>query len=201
MPESPKTTIYFVRHAQAENPNGIYYGRMPGFHLSSEGREQAKKLGEYFKDKPIEIIYTSPLERTYETANIISESLPKVNIIHDYDLIEVNMIGWQSLKYDEALKNEEHEHFMNDSLASLQGENLTQISERMKQVAAGICQKHAGRQIICVTHEFPISALELRLKNQPLEEIKAINKATGSITKIVLDEACNLVESDYIELS
>lgn len=194
------TTIYFVRHAQAENTEGIYYGRIPGFHLSELGRKQAEKVGKFFEGKNIDTIYTSPLERTFETANLIGQSLPNAKIIHDYELIEANMAGWQGLKYDEAYKNEEHERFLNDSKARIQGENLTQLAKRMRGVAEKICQKHPGKEVICVTHEFPIIALELSLKEHPLEELKAINLAAGSITKIVLDENCGLKETDYIEL-
>jgi broad specificity phosphatase PhoE len=194
------TTIYFVRHGQTENPEGIYYGRIPGFHLSKEGEEQAKRVGEFLRGKTIEVIYTSPLERTFETANIIGSFLPDVKIVHDYDLIEVNMAGWQGLKFDEAFKNEEHVHFLNDSKARVQGENLTQLAKRMREVVAKICEKHSGKEVVCVSHEFPIIALELNLKNHPLEELKAIDLTAGSVTKFVLGENCELKESDYIEL-
>jgi broad specificity phosphatase PhoE len=38
---TPPTTLHFVRHGKVDNRGHIYYGRLPGFHLSSEGLHQA----------------------------------------------------------------------------------------------------------------------------------------------------------------
>jgi broad specificity phosphatase PhoE len=69
------TTIYFVRHGEVHNPQGFYYGRLPGFHLSSEGLLQAKRAAAFLEKCQITAIYSSPLERATETAGIISEQL------------------------------------------------------------------------------------------------------------------------------
>ena len=43
-------------------------GRLPGWHLSDDGRAQAERLVETLRAQPIARIYSSPLERTVETA-------------------------------------------------------------------------------------------------------------------------------------
>lgn len=63
--------IYLVRHGETVlNQKGCYYGKTETA-LSSRGREQAKKLGTFFKDVPILRIVTSPRLRAVETAGII----------------------------------------------------------------------------------------------------------------------------------
>lgn len=194
------TTIYFVRHGEAENKDMIAYGRIPGFHLSKAGEERCKKLSKYFKDKSIVAIYTSPLERTFETANIIGATLPQIPIIHEYDLIEVDAIGWQGSRADQLFTNEIYEKFLSDSHAQLPGENLSQLAERMKKVTFKLAKKHLGKEFICVSHEFPILCLKLALQNQPLEMLRNINVFSASITKLALDGNQKLLQSDYIEL-
>jgi hypothetical protein len=35
------TVVHLVRHGEVRNPAGVMYGRLPGFHLSETGRQQA----------------------------------------------------------------------------------------------------------------------------------------------------------------
>jgi broad specificity phosphatase PhoE len=40
MPDT--TLVHLIRHGEVSNPHGVLYGRLPGFHLSEDGRLQAK---------------------------------------------------------------------------------------------------------------------------------------------------------------
>ncbi len=33
-----QTRVHVVRHGEVHNPDGVLYGRLPGFHLSEAGR-------------------------------------------------------------------------------------------------------------------------------------------------------------------
>src|SRR5689334_16774290 len=125
------TTIYYVRHAGTENAERIQYGRIPGFNLSENGKKQAAKMADFFANKKISQIFTSPLERCFETANIIAEKLPHTPITHSYDLIEVDSTEWQGSKMEDLFKLDQYERFLNDPDAKLPGENLNQLAERM----------------------------------------------------------------------
>jgi uncharacterized phosphatase len=71
-------TIYFVRHGESEaNVQNLRSGSMHNVpvHLTEKGREQARQAGEKLKDKNIELIVSSPLIRTVDTATIIAEAI------------------------------------------------------------------------------------------------------------------------------
>lgn len=174
-------------------------GRMPGFHLSPEGKERAKKVGEFLKDRPIKYIYTSPLERTFETANILSDFFPHAKLVHNYELIEIDASRWQAFKYEDLYKNNYYEAFLNDPNTDQVPENLNKLAERMVNFIEKICQKHRGEEVICVTHDDPIIALKLALEHKPLTLLKNYQFPMGSINKLVLDENCNLIETAYFE--
>ena len=35
---SDTTVVHLLRHGEVSNPRGVLYGRLPGYHLSEEGR-------------------------------------------------------------------------------------------------------------------------------------------------------------------
>lgn len=80
--------IFLVRHGQDEdNARGILNGRrdMP---LTKFGSEQAYAVAQKLKEYDIEVIYTSPLLRAYQTAQIISDVIAVDKVVVDQHLIE-----------------------------------------------------------------------------------------------------------------
>src|SRR6478735_6702951 len=62
------TLILLVRHGQTPTTGTVLPGRAPGLHLSDRGRAQAERVAERLAGLPVDVIYSSPLERTRETA-------------------------------------------------------------------------------------------------------------------------------------
>ena len=86
--------IYFIRHGESEaNKLDIGAGSEYETPLTDLGREQAKKTGQKLKSKRIDLIVSSPMERTVETAKIIAKEIgyePK-KILLNPDFVER---GW-----------------------------------------------------------------------------------------------------------
>ena len=61
--------IHLTRHGEVFNPQGILYGRMPGYGLSERGFEMAERGAEALpaKDPHIRALVSSPLQRAQET--------------------------------------------------------------------------------------------------------------------------------------
>ena len=81
--------IYIVRHGQTEkNRVRILQGRSD-IPLNEEGKNQAGCVRDWFQSQGItfDMIYSSPLQRAIETANIITDNCP-VRI--DQRLIEMD---------------------------------------------------------------------------------------------------------------
>lgn len=192
------THIYFVRHGKTDNQGNIIYGRIPGYPLGSSGREEANQAGEWLADKNISIIYTSPLERTFQTAEIISQHCPNTNIEHLFDLTETESTAWQGLTADQLFTNDAYETFINDPNADIGTENLNQIAARMSGVSHEILRKHKGQNIVCVSHEFPILCLKFFLEKKQLTGIKTTHLKTGGIMDFVFDDQDNFLEAKEI---
>ena len=65
------TKISLVRHGLVENPDQVYYGRLSGFKLADEGREQAAAAGQVLAQDSVAAIYHSPMLRASQTAEIL----------------------------------------------------------------------------------------------------------------------------------
>jgi probable phosphomutase (TIGR03848 family) len=65
-------TLVLVRHATTAATGKRLGGWTPGVHLDEPGREQARATGERLADLPVAAVYTSPLERTRETAKAVA---------------------------------------------------------------------------------------------------------------------------------
>jgi broad specificity phosphatase PhoE len=75
MPET--TRIFLCRHAHPANPDGVFYGHLPGFGLSELGKRQARGLGQFLAKYPVQRIYASPLQRAQETATLAIEQMAR----------------------------------------------------------------------------------------------------------------------------
>ena len=75
--------LYFIRHGETEfNASNISQGE--DTELSDAGLAQTKILAERFFKIPVDMIYSSPMKRAKQTAEIINSSLKKDIIYSDY---------------------------------------------------------------------------------------------------------------------
>ena len=79
---SDSTIVHLLRHGEVENPAGIVYGRLPGYHLSANGRSMAEAAADYFADRAVVALFCSPLERAQETAREAAAGQEAVCVSH-----------------------------------------------------------------------------------------------------------------------
>ena len=82
-----KTVMPRLRPGEVHSPPGILYGRLPGYHLSANGRGMAAAAADFFAERPVVAVFASPLERAQETARPVAERL-NLRITTDDRLIE-----------------------------------------------------------------------------------------------------------------
>lgn len=64
--------LLLLRHAPTRETGPKLTGRTPGVSLSEAGAKQAAELGQYLARAPIKRIFSSPMERTQETAAAVA---------------------------------------------------------------------------------------------------------------------------------
>ncbi len=68
-------TVYLIRHAQPIQAASLRYDVPPGPPLSADGQRQALMVASFLHNHPPLVIYTSPLDRALQTAQIIAAQL------------------------------------------------------------------------------------------------------------------------------
>src|ERR1700749_376700 len=81
------TVVHLLRHGEGHNPDHFLYGRLPGYHLSANGRMMAAAAADFFDGRPVTAVFASPLERAQETAQPVAGRLG-LQITTDEGLIE-----------------------------------------------------------------------------------------------------------------
>src|SRR4051794_34407906 len=91
--------LYLLRHGQHNLGGGVLAGRMPGVGLTERGRAEIAFAAERLAGENIAALYASPLQRTRESAEIVSERLGLPVEFRD-DLIELDFGDWTGTTFD-----------------------------------------------------------------------------------------------------
>lgn len=192
------TTIYLVRHAEVWNSEHIWYGRLPGYNLCPRGEFQAEKLKEYFADKNISIIYTSPLERTVQTAKIISDG--GIPIKKDARLLEANYTHWEGLPADDRPEKEVAEYKNHPLKVTYLGETLPEMEKRMVSAIKDAVKKHMSKKIIILSHADPIIIARLSFAGKSLDLLNKTKHLNAAIATLIFNDKLKCKGNDYKEI-
>lgn len=153
--QKAKNTYIFLRHGEAlSNKKNILSSLPESFenHLTPRGEKTIKNLAKQFKKKfKIDIIVASPLLRTKQTAQIISQIL-NVPIEYDLRLQEVNFGELNGKKVELYHQFIEYDHLNQFYRAPQNGENLFQVAKRAYEVILDLEKKYEKKTILIVTH-------------------------------------------------
>jgi len=165
------TNRYFIlRHGESLNnikdigncwPEKIYCP------LTKRGEKQIKKIAKDLKKKKIELIFSSDLLRTKQTAEIIEKELGLTSKF-DKRLREINVgiLNGKPLKeirkfWDKEGRLSPLECYLKHFQSSYpKGESYTDLKKRMYEFIKEIDKKYQEKNILIISHHRPLSLLE-----------------------------------------
>lgn len=150
-----KTSVYLIRHGESVgNRENRVRGRVD-FRLNANGTKQARALAGALKEKGIARIYSSPLKRALETAQIIAAQC-SCPIIESDPFCNIKLTPWEGrLKTEIAIAQPElWNTWMTDpeSLRLEGAETLDQVAERSLGELDRLIEKHRGETFAIVSH-------------------------------------------------
>ena len=166
-----QSVVHLVRHGQVHNPDGILYGRLPGYGLSEIGRAMAERLGEYFADAPLTHPRCSPLQRARETMAPIAANHPDLEIVTDDRVIEAANVfeGRNFGRYNQVLLLPQNLWHLRNPLRPSWGEAYPSIVARVRAAMRDAAQAAGdGGQALIVMHELPIWISRLAAEGRSL---------------------------------
>lgn len=156
-------SIIFLRHGQAKNnTERILAGRTPGVPLTEEGVEQSEKAAKFLEEMNISAIYSSPIERAKNTAEIVGKHI-SIDVKIDDRLIELDMGKFTGKPYDEIFSSHGNV-FMKFYRGELEiahngVETFEQVKKRIRDMVDHVIDNHPDENVVLVTHMDPIKAM------------------------------------------
>jgi broad specificity phosphatase PhoE len=176
--------LILARHGETVwNVEKVYRGRTD-VNLDEVGIEQAELLGKYLSNWELDAIYSSPLKRALDTANIIAR-YQKIGVQIAEGLIDFDYGKWQSLPEQEAkrLYPTLHKEWHNNphKVKMPGGESLEDVRRRAIGVVDDVLSKYQG-SVVLVSHRVVNKVLICFLLGLDNSHFWNIKQDVGGIT-------------------
>jgi probable phosphoglycerate mutase len=191
------TLIYLIRHGENEYVGkGKLAGWLPGIHLNDKGIAQAEALVNLFSKRKLNAIYSSPLERTLETAKPLAVS-KGLKVINTDGLGEIGYGRWQGQSLKALRRRKLWPIIQNTpSLARFpEGESFFEAQARTVSKIEDLRSKHKGKKnaIACVTHADVIKLIVAHYIGLPLDLFQRLMVLPGSVSTLHFDPGIRLL--------
>jgi broad specificity phosphatase PhoE len=180
-------TFLLIRHATTHEIRQSAHGRSSDVHLSDEGRIQARRLADRLAKLPIHAVYSSPLERAHETAQLLAAK-HRLEVRVRETLTELDYGEWSGLRY-ETLDEIPRWHVYNVYRTGTRppgGELLVEAQMRMVAEVSRLAALHSAKLVALVSHGDPLKALIGHFAGIPIELLHRIELAPASISTLTL---------------
>lgn len=173
-PATAEAVVHLVRHGEVNNPDGVLYGRLPGYGLTERGALMAERVAGHLADLPITHLATSPLQRARETMTPIAARFPDLEVVAQPLVIEAanDFQGQIFGRGNKALRDPRNWWKLRNPLTPSWGEPFTEVATRMQwaiQAAAmAATQDQPDGQAVIVTHQLPIWVARLAAEGRRL---------------------------------
>lgn len=190
------TIFFLVRHAAHPDLGRRLTGRLDGVTLTSAGRQQAAALAEHLATERLDLVQTSPRERTSETARAIaSRAGAKFETAKALD--EIDFGDWQGRTFDD-LSPDPHWQEWNANRSDARcpgGESMSEAVARLARHLQTLSRDHKGKRIALVSHADMLRGLVADLIGLPLDNMLRFEIAPASISRIEFSEAGGVLQS------
>ncbi len=134
-------------------------------------------------------MYTSPLERAVETADVIARRHGLVPKMAE-DLGEVRLGDWEGLAFEELDKREDWRRYntYRSGTRPPGGELMIEIQNRMVRQAECLCRRHPRETVALVSHGDPLRALLAHYLGIPLDLLLRFEVYPASVSVVEAGE-------------
>ena len=161
--------VYIIRHGETDgNKNGVLQG-WTDEPLNDKGRELVVKTAETLANIKFDKVFSSPLCRAVETAEIILKynNNPHPQIIHDDRIKEISFGGWEGLGISSDnfnIPSDDFDMFYKNPFMfcnAQNGESCKQVCERTAKFYHELINEpdNDNKTLLIITHGFACRAL------------------------------------------
>jgi broad specificity phosphatase PhoE len=180
------TTVFLVRHGSTGHLGKRISGRLDGVPLNEAGCGEAEAVARRLRDERLDAVYTSPLQRTRETAAPIAQACA-VEPVVDEDLLEIDFGGWTGKTFIELDQDPAWTRWnaARESARAPGGEDMSEVQARLRRFLEHARRRHSDGRIAAVTHADVIKAVLAEVLGFSLDRHDRLEVNPGSVTALV----------------
>ena len=182
--------IYITRHSLTKWNEEKRLQGWKDSPLTKQGEIDARKLGEFIKDYHIDSVYSSPIQRAYQTAKF---AFPERKIIKDDRLKEMNFGDFEGMIISDLKDNQDYHdlwYHPSPDRCLKNGENYQHIVDRLQDFINEKYKEDPQQTIFITIHGMLFTILHGIVLNLPIERFNEVNQ------EIVRGCSLSLVEYD-----
>jgi len=188
-------TLLLIRHGENDFVGRRLAGHLPGVHLNAKGRYQAEAVAAMLRHEPVIAIYSSPMERTMETAGPLARDL-YLPVTPVPGLTEVDFGAWQgkTISYLKRLKLWQVVQKAPSRARFPGGESFPEAQARVVAALEAINAAHGDKErVACFSHSDTIRLAVAHYLDMPLDSFQRITIHPASITRIHIEKGAIFV--------
>ena len=179
------TTFYLVRHALTAHTGSRLSGWAPGVHLTDKGIAQAEAVADGLADAGLDAVYSSPIERTLETARVIAAH-HGLEVRIRRALGEVRYGKWTNRSFKTLTRTRLWTSVQRwpSGTRFPEGETLREVQARAVTEIERLREEHPRHQVCCVSHADVIRLVAAHYLGLHIDLFQRLVVSPGSITVI-----------------
>ena len=183
------TEFLLIRHAVNDFvKTGKLAGWTPEVHLNEDGRAQAAALGVRLAKTKIDALYSSPLERTVETAQAVLEHHPQLQLQLIDEIGEVRYGTWQGEEIGKLAQRKAWRVVQGfpSRMRFPNGEAMRDTQMRAVNVLEMLVERHPRATVALVSHSDVIKMIVTHYLGLHLDMFQRIEISPASLSIITM---------------
>ena len=181
--------VYFVRHGVTDHTGHRLSGWMEDIHLSAAGRQQAEAVADMLSSARIKAVYSSPIDRTVETARPIA-ARHDLGVRMRRNLGEVDYGAWTNRSFRSLARTKLWTTVQRYPSGARfpGGETLREVQTRAVTEVEKLVAQHPKQAICCVSHADVIRLVVAYFMGVHIDLFQRIVIGPASVSVVGLDE-------------
>ncbi len=183
-------TILLVRHGETDwNRSGRVMGTRP-VPLNQQGLTQAARLALELTALESPTLYSSPVLRTRQTADILASTL-RLSVVEEPGLSEIGVGEWEGRYWNEFEGDPARINYyrLPEEARPPGGETLGEVQRRAVASVQRASRLAASRPAILVTHADVVKAIVAHYLEAPLQTMRHMQIGHASVTALAIDDS------------
>ena len=186
----PMATILLVRHGETDwNRSGRVMGTRP-VPLNQNGLTQAARLAIQLTALKTPMLYSSPVARARQTADILSSTL-HVPVVEEPGLAEIGVGEWEGRYWNEFEGDPARVNYyrLPEEARPPGGETLGEARRRAVASVQRAVESAGSGPAILVTHADIVKAIVAHYLEAPLQTMRHMQIGHASVTAFAIDDS------------